>query len=301
MSSQQDSARLLSSATGAVLFADICNSTALYKRLGDERALSLIKCLLQKCEDGAAVLGGKLVKTIGDEIMLHFPDISSAVSAAIEMQMMTKHGKYDGEEALQLRIGLNSGELQTQNGDFFGNTVNIAARFVDFAAAGKIITSRAAVAELVARGLFDFRDIGEQKFKGVNEPVDCCEVTWETASLTMIRSPEAQAVPCRLQLEADSGVRVLESGGRVSLGRGHDNDVRIESQAASRRHAVIEGRSTSFSITDMSTNGTYILKEGVAPIKIHHETYILTGEGLLGLGLTDVKESVSIVRYRVFS
>lgn len=284
-----------------MLFADICGSTALYNKLGDEKALYLVKSLLQKCEEIALRFSGSVVKTIGDEIMLYFPDAFNTVSAAIEMQLMTEDFSAREDYALFLRIGLNAGELQHENNDIFGNTVNMAARFADFASAGKIITSKELLDGLAGKGGFEYREIGVHKFKGMTEPVECCEVIAEAASLTMIRPASTLPASCTLQLETCTKSVLLEGSGSVTIGRGHDNNIQIESPSVSRSHAVIEGRYTSFSLSDQSTNGTFIIKPGSPPIRLHHETYILTGEGTLVMGQAEDNEGTATIKFRIMN
>jgi adenylate cyclase len=70
----------------AVLFADVSDSTQLYERLGDRQALATVSRCLDVALDAAVGCGGRLVKTIGDELMLVFSTALQAVEAAVEIQ-----------------------------------------------------------------------------------------------------------------------------------------------------------------------------------------------------------------------
>jgi hypothetical protein len=285
---------------GAVLFADLCDSTELYDILGNGAALGLVKSIFFKSEEIARKYGGCLVKTIGDEVMLSFPHSYGALSTAVEMQRLMEACSVDTGRELFLRIGVNAGELRHENGDVFGDAVNVAARFVDFAAPGKIVTSMTVFSDDECRRNFDFRNIGTFRFKGKSEPIECCEVIWKfDATLTIMGRSDLDNLPCRLYLEY-CGVSIeMDVSGKVSIGRGRENTIHVDQPSVSRHHAVIEGRCNAFYVFDHSTNGTTVIKIDRPPVLINHQTYSLSGEGVLVLGQPDDSDNRTRIVFKV--
>jgi class 3 adenylate cyclase len=123
-----------------VLFTDLTGSTALYERVGDLRAYDLVRRHFAVLRSIAVSQGGAIVKTIGDAVMASFADPLSAMRAAVRMR---REIATVGEGDLLLRIGMHTGaciavELNDRL-DYFGRTVNIAARVEGVAAAGEIV------------------------------------------------------------------------------------------------------------------------------------------------------------------
>ena len=123
-----------------VLFTDLQGSTAIYERVGDLRAYDLVRRHFAALRAIAAAEGGAIVKTIGDAVMASFADPLWAMRAAVRMGHEIAAL---GEGELQLKIGLHSGpciavELNERL-DYFGRTVNIAARVQGLSLAGEIV------------------------------------------------------------------------------------------------------------------------------------------------------------------
>jgi class 3 adenylate cyclase len=122
-----------------VLFTDLKGSTAIYERVGDLRAYDLVRRHFVLLRRIAAAHGGAIVKTIGDAVMASFDDPAAAVRAAVEMH---REIRTLGEGELALKIGLHSGPCIAVDFndrlDYFGRTVNIAARVQGVAGAGEI-------------------------------------------------------------------------------------------------------------------------------------------------------------------
>lgn len=130
----------------ALLFTDLVGSTALYGRVGDARAYALVQ---EHFDLMAAVIGeheGAVVKTMGDAVMASFAAPADAVAAALEM--VRRHDERFAEDELGLKVGVHAGPcLAVQaNGqlDYFGTTVNMAARLQGKAGAGELVMTRGA-------------------------------------------------------------------------------------------------------------------------------------------------------------
>jgi class 3 adenylate cyclase len=124
-----------------VLFTDLKGSTELYERIGDLRAWGLVREHFSVLRDIIAARGGSLVKTIGDAVMASFAEPTPALEAATAMTREVRRMGRDGAD-LQLKVGLHTGpciavELNERL-DYFGQTVNVAARVQGVAGADEI-------------------------------------------------------------------------------------------------------------------------------------------------------------------
>ena len=126
----------------AVLFVDICDSTALYDLCGDHGAFASISSCIDRLVLHAGKASGIVVKQTGDGLLITFADVAGAVNAAAEMNSDPALGE------LRLRIGIHAGLVLVRDGDVFGMTVNIAARLMALAAQDQVLITGEAAAEL---------------------------------------------------------------------------------------------------------------------------------------------------------
>src|SRR2546428_4098937 len=124
-----------------VLFADVSGSTKLYETAGDAAALTAIGRCIERMRKAAESTGGRVVKTIGDEIMALFPSPDAAAGAASDMHATIEQLPEVGGSKLGVRVGFHSGPVIQREDDVFGDTVNMAARLVEQAGKGQIIIS----------------------------------------------------------------------------------------------------------------------------------------------------------------
>jgi class 3 adenylate cyclase len=127
------------------LFTDLQDSTLMYERVGDATAYDLVRVHFKILESATREHGGVIVKTIGDAIMARFRDPAAAVRTAIEMRDRIERLAAQGTAQLVLRIGLHRGPAIAvsvrDHIDYFGQTVNAAARIQAAAAPGEIVLS----------------------------------------------------------------------------------------------------------------------------------------------------------------
>jgi len=128
----------------AIVFSDLQASTALYERVGDLRALRLVRDHFDLLQGVVARHRGAIVKTIGDAVMAAFGEPERALAAAAGMSRAVGRINADGE-SLVLKIGLHAGSciaIQTNHQiDYFGRAVNVAARVQSVAAGGEIVVT----------------------------------------------------------------------------------------------------------------------------------------------------------------
>ena len=128
--------------TVAILFSDIEDSTVLTERLGDERWLQLLREHNAIFRELLSRHDGYEVKSQGDGFMLAFPDPCEALACAIDVQRaFAERERDDSTETLRVRMGLHTGEVISEEGDYFGKNVILAARIAAQAVGGEILVS----------------------------------------------------------------------------------------------------------------------------------------------------------------
>ncbi|MDH4095306.1 MAG: adenylate/guanylate cyclase domain-containing protein [Betaproteobacteria bacterium] len=272
----------------AILFADVSGSTALYEKLGDRRALKAVESVLDELRAATAALGGRVVKTLGDEIMAVFPTAAAAAQAATGMQERVSGMKVLGGLRLAVRIGFHAGPVLEEGSDFFGDAVNTAARMATVAKSGQIITTEATAQALPAPILERTRDLDRLPVKGKQGALRLFELLW--------RDDEDLTVLGTQQRMLDTGGRILhlQHADRalvmdadlttVLIGRDAASDIVIAHRSASRLHGRIERRRDNYFYTDLSTNGTYVTVAGDAEIHLRRDEIMLRGRGRLAYG-----------------
>jgi adenylate cyclase len=145
----------------AMCFLDITGYTRLTQERGDEAAARLAEDLGRLVQRSSVKHGGRAVKWLGDGVMFHFPEPGLGVTAAIEMVLgVTEAGLPPAH------VGLHAGPVIFQEGDYYGQTVNIAARIAEFARASEVIVSQEVVDATPGAEVI-FRDMGLVELKGV--------------------------------------------------------------------------------------------------------------------------------------
>jgi class 3 adenylate cyclase len=128
--------------TVAILFSDIEDSTVLTEKLGDEQWLQVLREHNAIFREQISSHDGYEVKSQGDGFMLAFPDPCEALDCAIEVQRAFAERERDGSgESLRVRMGLHTGEVISEEGDYFGKNVIVAARIAAQAVGGEILVS----------------------------------------------------------------------------------------------------------------------------------------------------------------
>jgi class 3 adenylate cyclase len=128
--------------TVAILFSDIEDSTIITERLGDERWLEVLREHNAVFREQVDRYEGYEVKSQGDGFMLAFPDPGKALDCAVAVQRaFAERERDESGEPLRVRMGLHSGEVIAEEGDFFGKNVILAARIAGQAVGGEILVS----------------------------------------------------------------------------------------------------------------------------------------------------------------
>lgn len=149
----------------AVAFADLSGYTRLTEESGDEVAAQVSLTLAQLANEIAARHRGSVVKLLGDGVYLHFRDPADAVRASLEIVETAPSRGLPPAHA-----GVNAGPMLYDEGDYFGRTVNIAARIGAQAGAGKVYVGEV-LAAAVSQDAVQLVEVGEFQLKGIAGPV----------------------------------------------------------------------------------------------------------------------------------
>jgi adenylate cyclase len=156
-------------AVEAVVFADLSGYTRLTEEAGDEVATQVSLTLAQLVSEIAARHRGEVVKMLGDGVLFHFRDPGDAVRASLEIVRSVRPRGLP-----PAHIGVNAGPMIYDEGDYFGRTVNIAARIASQAGAEQVFVGEDLVRSVSPKG-FQVVEVGEFELKGVARPVKLFE------------------------------------------------------------------------------------------------------------------------------
>ena len=149
------------------IFADMSGFTALTEAHGDETAVELVAGFSEAVQPRLANRGAEEVKSIGDALMIRCEDAASAIRLGLEIV----HEVGGQDRFPTIRVGMHSGRAAERDGDWFGSTVNLAARVAGRAAGGEVLLTAATRAALPDPRQFTFHERGRVHLRNVSEPV----------------------------------------------------------------------------------------------------------------------------------
>jgi len=157
----------------AILAADVAG----YSRLiGEDEAgtLQAFRTIQAELfEPTVATHNGRLVKTTGDGFLVEFSSVVNALRCATEFQarMAEQNATASSDRRIEFRIGINVGDIVVEDGDIFGDGVNVAVRLEGLAQPGGICVSARVQEDATGKLALAFEDIGEQRLKNISRPV----------------------------------------------------------------------------------------------------------------------------------
>ncbi len=280
----------------AVMFADVTGSTKLYENLGDEDANRIIGKILDIMAKVTESYQGFVIKTIGDEIMCRFTSANDCVRAAKDIQEEISAGIHGETIQVTIKVGLHFGPaILMEDGDVFGDAVNVAARMASIAKGEQIITTEETVRLLDA----DLQDMSRQfdktNVKGKEEEIVVYQVVWEQSDdvtrIEIVTSADEEEVRyLTLKFRGEENKISSQDKRTFVIGRGVQSDLLCNARLASRTHAMIEFRRGKFLLSDQSSNGTFIKTDDGENIFLRRQELMLWGSGQIALGEEVSKE-----------
>jgi len=154
---------------------------------------------------------GRIVKTTGDGLLVEFASVVDAVRCAVEVQreMIARNANVPAGRRLEFRMGINVGDIIIEDGDIFGDGVNIAARLEALAEPGGICVSAAAHDQVRDRLDIGFEDLGEQQVKNIARPVRVYSVGSRSSGPQEDEMQPALSAPTSLSRPEKPSIAVL--------------------------------------------------------------------------------------------
>src|SRR5215469_13886185 len=156
----------------AILHADVVGFSRLMgnDEIGTHRRLGELR---RAVDPLIAEHGGRIVGTAGDSLLADFSSVVDALDCAIEMQQASRvlNDSLPPEHRLELRIGVNLGDVIVDGEDIFGDGVNIAARLEALAQPGTVCISQTVYDQVRNKLDLDYRPLGSHRVKNITEPV----------------------------------------------------------------------------------------------------------------------------------
>ena len=286
----------------AVLFADITESTKLYATLGDDAARVVINACLTLISGVVERFKGRVVKTIGDEVMCVFRRADDAVLAASEMQLQVD-SKRPGRRHVQIHIGLHYGPVLVEDGDVFGDTVNAAAYLTAVAAAEQILTTEATERNLSPELKSTVRPVFKAVLKGSIDESTVYQAIWhkDTVELTDVNLRSHRIIPgdqgSMLVTYREASIRLDMSRPSITIGRGDGCDILVPEKLASRKHLSIRLMRTHFYLVDHSLNGTFVTLESGEEVHVLRKEMLLDGSGTVTLGRSAREGATEVITF----
>ncbi|HEV8679389.1 MAG TPA: adenylate/guanylate cyclase domain-containing protein [Stellaceae bacterium] len=207
----------------AILAADVAGYSRLVG-IDEEGTLAALRRLRRELVDPRlAEHRGRIVKTTGDGLLVEFASVVDALRCAAETQreMAERNAGVTAERRIELRIGIHQGDIVVEDGDIFGDGVNVAARLEALAEPGGICVSARVQEDAAGRLDLDFEDLGEQALKNIARPVRVYRVAAKDphpnppppAGKGEVRAPSGHPPP----LAAEGGVGVAAAPVALAL------------------------------------------------------------------------------------
>ena len=272
----------------SVLFADVSGSVRLHERLVDAEALRAVDRCLKRMERAVEVFGGRIVKSVGDELMAVFDKADEAFQAAIEMQQRVADLPPVSGVKLAIRVGFSHGPVSEKAGRYSGETVNAAAQLSGLAKPGQVLTSLEAQSVLSPLLKGSMHDLGSVEARGKSPGMNIFEAVEPNTSSSVAKTAAIADEPgdhlqgSFLRLRYGGKIVTLNDRKRIiRMGRGADSDIVIHDPRASRNHARIELRGDRVVLIDNSTNGTFVTMGSKPELFLLNEEFVIYGKGLI--------------------
>ena len=287
----------------AVLFADISESGALYQKLGDLAARNVVNACIETLTGVLPKFEGDLVKTLGDAVMCTFPNGDLAIQAATEMQLAVTNTPPAGHP-VGVHIGLHYGPVLLEDGDVFGDTVNVAAYLTAVATREQILTTEATENTLSESLKTNVRAVFHTVLKSTGRGSVVYQVMWKSDPLdvTDVNFQSNRLIPgdigSLMVTCAEQRIRINQWKPSIQIGRGPECDIIVMERYASRTHLTIHAMRTRFYLIDHSINGTFVTLKDGEEIHVLRAEMLLDRSGELSLGRSRGDGAVDVITFQ---
>ena len=295
-----------------VVFADLTGSTGLFEELGNIKATQAITRLTQWISQVSKNHHGHVVKYLGDGVLILFQESRHAVEAATELHRVHHDRIRNWPKPLQMRlqVGMARGDVVEQNGDCYGDAVNLASRLSDLSGPEQILVSETVIRQLPDDFMVRARCMGAMVIRGRVESCVVHRIEWQDevlselltmpARLMSLPLDGAEATPLCIELSwLDTSAKFTSAELPVFLGRDADAQFAVQDPRVSRKHALIEWRAGKFFLEDISSYGTWVrFSDSKAIVALRRQDCVLLRDGEMALGASFDDFTVPTVTFR---
>lgn len=284
-----------------VLFADILGGADLIAKAGDAAAVAALAGCISHIRTAAEGCGARVMNRGADKLMALVASPDAAADAAAAMHAAMDTFPQQSDIKLALGIGFHHGPIIQKDNEVFGDTVNLAAKLVEQAANGQIITTRETATHLSPLYRAWMRKLYSIDIKGRSGQVALCELVWradDNATLFAKKRTTRVATTTLTLVYRDKKIVRRRDRDSVTIGRDEHCGIQIADDQASRLHCTIERRQDKWFLIDHSTNGTYVSVDRTQDVLIQREEFTLSGRGRITCGQPSVSTN-EIVEFSV--
>jgi len=302
------------SVRSTVVFTDLHGSTAVFGALGNVRATEAITSITSRISNMCSRYRGRLVKTLGDGVMVVFSETSDAIDFVLDVQRLhhRQSGRTVGEVKLPIRIGLACGDIEVLSGDCYGDAVNVAARLCDLCGPDQIWASASVIEKMEFRPGASVRFLGPIHIRGRLDSCDVYQLEWREEEPSDFLTMQAGLVFDALGPGDVLGKEVILSfDGQAStfksfelpanIGRMKSAEFVVSDPRVSRTHAKLEWRNGGIILVDLSSYGTWVrFSDGASgDLLLRRDECVLHGSGSFALGASFADPTAPCVQFEV--
>lgn len=295
-----------------IAFVDLTGSVSVFETLGNDRAAKAVTKLTQWIGSVGLEHNGKVVKMLGDGVLLSFTNNRLAVEcmSLIQQEHAQRVAQWPNRLKLMMQIGMARGQVVQVDGDCFGDAVNVASRLSDLAGPEQILANDTVIRKLGKAHNVRSRSLGPIRIKGRVEPAEVFRIEWQTEMLSEFLTLPADLHALRKTTESVFGgielgwLDLSQSFNLTDLplkiGRVPEADFVINDPRVSRLHASIDIRSGNYLLEDTSSYGTWVRFAGVEnTISLRRQECLLHSDGEFSMGAPFNDISAPIVSFRL--
>ncbi|MBB1073624.1 adenylate/guanylate cyclase domain-containing protein [Rhodoferax sp. 4810] len=299
------------SVQSTVVFADLYGSTGVFEALGNAKATEVVTQATAWVAQRCSAHGGKVVKFLGDGVLILFEDSTKAVLAVMDLQHSYQQllSRMPPKAYMPLRIGVARGGVEIVADDCYGDAVNIAARLSELTGPHQIWVNSEAVLDGFDLPDERFRMLGPIHIRGRAEPCKVFQVEWQdnlgSEQLTIHAGFEASklggrdALGVHIELSWENQMSSFNAFDLpVHIGRTHQVEFVVSDARVSRTHARLDWRNGSVVLVDLSSFGCWVRFAGSGSVLLlRREECVLHGQGEIALGTSFSDPSAPVVKF----
>jgi class 3 adenylate cyclase len=297
-----------------VVFADLFGSTGVFEALGNAKATEAVlratTWVAKRCADH----GGRVIKFLGDGVLVLYQDSATAVAAVMDLQQAYQDelSQMPFQAYMPLRVGVATGAVEIVDDDCYGDAVNIASRLSELTGPHQIWANSAAIENGFSVPDVRFRSLGPIRVRGRSELCNVYQVEWKdndsgefltvVAGLDLNPSMEPKdSLGVQIEMSYLDQRKTFKAFDLpIHIGRTKQAQFTVNDPRVSRTHARIDWRNGSVILVDVSSYGCWVRFSGGGPdLLLRRDECALHGQGEIAMGAPFSDSHVPVVKFSV--